>query len=285
LHAAKSIAEAARRADPKLDFLEATSGWKRITARALPIGPAGSPASPSTDRPHTHFGWVMRTDLDGFTARVEECFDNDVQLQQLAGQFYYIMDAAAEFTDRHKENLAQLPWAGDNFTAAAVFPDKEAYDLAIPRRLVELSLDFEKEMCEAAVDCGFGGWAHGVAGGVVHGNAGGNVYLAGVEVTTRRFLVGAGEGFGRSSEAFGHINPKAEEIVVYQPDWERLDEPYKKAFEPAVTVRGEQSTLYRKAKAEALVKARTRQASISVTTPITYQGGQTRAVPTKPYFR
>jgi hypothetical protein len=285
LEEVKSIANEARQAEPKLDFLEAVPQWKLATARALPLAPAGTPASPSPEKPHTYFGWVMRVDLDGFTARVEECFDNDQRLHELADEFYRIMEAAAQFTVLHKETLAQLPWAGDNFTAAAVFAARADYDRAIPRRLVELSLDFEKEMAEAAIDCGFGGWAHGIAGGDVHGNSAGNVYLAGVEVGQRRFLVGAGEGFGRSAQAFGDINPKAKEVVVFKPDWERLDEAYKKAFEPAVTQRGQESTLYRVAKVDVLIRARARQASVGAATTITFPGGQSRPVPSKPHWK
>lgn len=282
---AKSIAKQARQAEPKLDFIEASSGWKRVTARAMPMDPVGTPASPTPDKPHAYFGWVMRADLDGFTARVEECFDNDQKLQELADEFYGIMDAAARFAEEHRETLVQLPWAGDNFTAASVFPARGDYDRAMPRRLVELSLDFEKEMEEAAIDGGFGGWAHGIAGGAVSGNAAGNVYVAGVEIGERRFLVGAGEGFGRSAKAFGDINPKATQVVIYRPDWERLDEPYKKVFEPAVTRRGEQSSLYRIAGANALLQVRARQASKGTATTITFPGGLARQVPTKPHSR
>jgi hypothetical protein len=280
----KSIAEDARRADPRFDFVEAASGWKRVQARAYPLAPAGSPGSPSPEKPRVHFGWVLRSDLDGFTARVEECFDNDLKLQELAAQFYGIMETAAKFTDRHKESLVQLPWAGDNYTAAAVFTAKPEYDRAAPKRLVELALDFEKEMRAEAEDKGFGGWAHGVAGGVVHGNAAGNVYLAGVEVSQRRFLVGVGEGFGRSTQAFGDIDPKAKELVIYKPDWERLDQSYKKVFEPAVTYRGEQSSLYYKAKCDPLLGVRARQSSMGAPTIITYPSGS-QSVPTKPHYR
>lgn len=283
---AKAIAEDVRQAELKLDYFDALSGPTRATARALPIGPAGTPASPSPDRPHTYFGWVTRTDLDGFTKRVEECFDNDHKLQELAQEFYRIMESGARFVALHKETLVQLPWAGDNFTAAAVFTSGAEYDRAIAKRLVELSLDFEKEMAEDAIDVGFGGWAHGVAGGDVHGNAAGNVYLAGVEVGDRRFLVGVGEGFGRSTQAFGDINPKAKEIVVYEPDWKRLKEAYKKAFEPAVTARSKtQSTLYRSAKVDALVRIRAQQASVGTATPVGIAVGQTRGVQTRPYFK
>jgi hypothetical protein len=283
LQETKSIAEEAQSAAPAVDFLEANGG-KRPLARALPIGPAGTPSSPSAERPHTYFGWVMRADLDGFTARVEECFDNDQKLQELAVEFYGVMDAAAQFAGRHTETLAQLPWAGDNFTAAAVFSAKDDYERAIPRRLVELSLDFEKELAESAIGSGFGGWAHGVAGGTVQGNAGGNVYLGSVLVRGRRFLVGAGEGFGRSAQAFGDINPKSKEVVVYEPDWTRLEEPYRNAFEPAVTHRGEQSTLYRAARIDALLRVRARSVSVAVPTIVSVAPGHLREMAVRPYF-
>lgn len=226
----------------------------------------------------------MRADLDGFTSRVEACFDNDQKLQELAVEFYGVMGAAAEFAGRHKETLTQLPWAGDNFTAAVVFSAKNDYERAIPKRLIELTLDFEKEMTEAAINGGFGGWAHGVAGGLVRGNAGGNVYLGGVVVRGRRFLVGAGEGFGRSTQAFGDINPKAKDIVVYEPDWVRLDESYKKVFEPAVNHYGEQSTLYRQAKTDSLLRVRARSASVGAVAVVSVAANQVREVAIRPYF-
>jgi len=285
LEEAKSIAKEAREAEPKLDFVEAASGWKPINAQAIPIAPAGTPDSPSARSPHTYFGWVMRADLDGFTSRVEQCFDNAEKLKELASEFYCIMDAAAQFTEQHSESLAQLPWAGDNFTAAAVFDTKANYDEAIPKRLVELSLDFQKEMAEAADVSGFGGWAYGVAGGIVHGNSGGNVYLAGVEVGERRFLVGAGEGFGRSAQAFGDINPKAEEVVIYDPDCKQLQELYKNVFKPAVNVHGQQSSLYHVANADALVRVRARQGAVGTATIVSMPDRKSRMVAPRPHFR
>ncbi|CAN5651916.1 hypothetical protein BH09PLA1_BH09PLA1_25410 [soil metagenome] len=282
LKEARAIAEDASRAEPRLHF---DGGWKRVTARALPLGPAGSPASPSPDRPATHFGWVMKTDLDGFTARVQECLDRNEKLQELAEQFYCIMDTAADFTEAQKEELAQLPWAGDNFTAAVVFPTRDAYDAAIPKRLVELALDFEKEMAQVALDCGTGGWAYGIAGGEVHGSAAGNVFLAGVEIDGRRFLVGVGEGFGRSTDAFGHIDPKAQQMVVYTPDWERMYKPYKDRFEPAVTARTKgQSTLFHSAKADPLNRVRANEASATTFTTIDFPREEPRRIPTKQHY-
>ncbi len=286
-------AKSSRGADAASDIREAAlnlsysgAGFQHahIAAQAVPLAPAGTPGSPTADKPQTHFGWVLRADLDGFTARVDECMDDDAQLQQLAVMFYGIMDAAAQFVNKHQESLAQLPWAGDNFTAAAVFPSRDEYGKAIPRRLVELALDYEKEMAEAAVAAEFPGWAYGIAGGDLHGNSGGNVYLAGIEVAGRRYLVGAGEGFGRSLKAFGDINPKVREMVVYKPDWEKLVDWYKGGFEQAETRRGELSTLFRIAKSDDLVRARSRDAAAVAVTPVTFPQGKSRSVRTKPYF-
>lgn len=283
LEDAEAIAQDARRIEPALDFFDAFSEGRVVTARSTPIAPSGTPGSPSADKPHTYFGWVMRADLDGFTDQVEECFDNDQKLQELAVQFFAIMDAAAEFAEGHAESLAQLPWAGDNFTAAAVFGSRREYDEAIPKRLIQLSLDFEKEMNEAADDGGFGGWAHGIAGGEVQGNSRGNIYLAGVEVGGRRFLVGAGEGFGRSAQAFGDVNPDAGELVVYESDYKRLDEDYKEKFEEATTRRGEQSTLYFLAEVAGLRRVRGWKGSVGAATIVTFPRKEARAVSTKPY--
>jgi|GEM_PF-2530738 len=279
---AKNFADDGARTEPKLDF-QVTG--RRATARALPIGPAGSPASPSPDRPASHFGLVMRTDLDGFTARVQDCLDKNEKLQELAEQFYCIMDAATQFTQTHKLELAQLPWAGDNLTVAAIFVSKQAYEAAIPKQLIELALDFEREMAQAAIDCGTGGWAYGIAGGEVRSSSSGNVFIAGIEIDGRRFLVGVGEGFGRSIQAFGDIDPHAQEIVLYKPDWQRLDESYKQVFEPAVTVRECESTLYRAANANALARVRLRAATSGATIIVTDRDQQPRVLSAKPHFQ
>lgn len=280
---AVSIAEDARTGQPQMEFVGALRTQEATFNRtAAPIPQA---VAPSAERPFTYFGWVMRCDLDGFTSRVEGCFDDDQRLRELAGQFYAIMDEATQFVSHHSEILAQLPWAGDNFTAAVFFAAKEDYDQAGQLRLVELSLDFDKEMEEATVDGRFAGWAHGIAGGEVHGNASGNVYLGSVVVGGRRFLVGAGEGFGRSSQAFADINPQAQDVVLYEPDWKRLDETYRGAFEPAINTRGEQSTLYRVAKARRLLRERAQREAVATTTTVTIAHGRREVVATKPHYR
>lgn len=283
---AKAIAETARTKDPRTEFLPALQAQQQsVTARALPLPPTGTPASPTAERPHTYFGWVMRCDLDGFTSRVEGCFDDQAKLQELARQFYSIMDEAAQFVSRHREDMVQLPWAGDNFTAAALLASKGEYDRALPRRLVELSLDFEKDMDDTAKEGGFGGWAHGVAGGEVHGNSSGNVYLGSVIVENQRFLVGVGEGFGRSAHALTDIAPDPGTAVVYRPDWARLEDPYKEAFEPAINVRNGQSSLYCVAKIETLRRVRAKRSTVPTPTIVTVAPNRTQPTSTRHYSK
>ncbi|HYF13857.1 MAG TPA: hypothetical protein VD971_02160 [Phycisphaerales bacterium] len=269
----------ARQFSPQVLYKEARSGLKETVARAVPVD-FGDPVA---DKPEIYFGWLMRADLDGFTKRVEQCMNDDAKLQALATEFYQVMQCAADFTARHKESMVQLPWAGDNFTAAAVFATRDSYDDAAPKRLVELALDFEKEMGDRAGGCGFGGWAYGVAGGTVHGNAGGNVYLGAVILAGRRFLVGAGEGVGRSAQAFGDINPKASELVLYKVDWDRLHDSYKRAFETAVTVRAQPSTLFKKASALGLNRVRASAAAAPAQTRVSVAPGQYQTFSSKPH--
>lgn len=285
LHETASIVETARNETPKLEFEDALRRAPHAASRtAAPLGAIGSPGLPTSDRPHTYFGWVMRCDLDGFTARVEECFDNDQQLQELAAQFYAIMDEAAQFVNRHPDTMAQLPWAGDNFTAAALFDTRDGYIEAAARRLVELPLAFEKDMGRLATDSGFGGWAQGVAGGEVHGNSKGNVYLGSVVISGRRFLVGVGEGFGRSSQALNELKLRPTDVAVFEPDWVRLDDAYKHVFEAATTSYGEQSTLYHVASISLLIRVLAKREAIGTPTLVTAAGGRPYEVAPRSYF-
>jgi hypothetical protein len=281
---AKAIVEAARTQSPRTEFLSALRTQQRsFTAQAVPVPPAGSAASPTADRPQTSFGWVMRCDLDGFTARVEECYDDPAKLLELAGQFHDIMDEAARFVERNGEVLAQLPWAGDNFTAAALLASKEDYERAIPRRLVELALNFQKDMAQATAKGGFKGCVYAIAGGEVHGNSNGNVYLGAAVIGNRRFLVGVGEGFGRSAQVFRDINAQPEHIVVYKPDFERLHDSYKQPFNPAVTVNGAPSSLYCAASVDSLTRSRLRLDSVPTKTVVTVSSQREQPVSGRPY--
>ena len=269
--------------EPMMKFM---AGGIDVTALALPIAPAGSPASPTADSPATHFGWVLRADLDGFTRRVRECFDDADELQKLASEFRQIMQSAAQFASSHTGHvLAQLPWAGDNFTVAAVYESKDAYEQGIQKGLVDLVLEFEKEMAESASSGSLEEWAYGVAGGEVHGNANGNVYLGSVQIPGRRFLIGAGEGFGRSAQAFADINPGANEIIAYSPDVQKMDEQYKNQFSGAQNTRGKQSSLFKRSDIDSVKRVRVRASASGSAVVVTKSSGRAEEIPSRPYMR
>lgn len=218
--------------------------FQEVRAKAAPIPSPGSNYSSSED-PIPLFGWVMRADIDGFTARVEQCFDDDAALQSLGESFEEIMDKAAEFAEKHDELLVQLPWAGDNFTAVVVFSDKDAYDEAIETTLVDFALDFSEAMNPVVKLANFKGWAQTAAGGNVHGNSLGNVYVGSVQFEGRRFLIGAGQGVGRSSQAFIDMQPDSGELVVFEEDYSALLKPYQEQLKSRKKKDETQSTLFR----------------------------------------
>jgi hypothetical protein len=243
----------------------------------------------TNEAPVAFFGWVMRADLDGFTARVENCFDDDDELLVLGKKFQDIMDEGARFAGLHSELLVQLPWAGDNFTAAVTFADRDAYHFAIDRRYVEFSLDFANELKSVTANAGLQGWAQTSAGGDVHGNAHGNIYVGSVSFENRRFLIGAGVGFGRTSQAFSDMKPKSGELVIFDDDYSSLLKPYQNQFVGRTRHDGAVSTLFRKAIMADLTEARIQiDRSLSsvaqpVKTSVTIGGGLTAKVSSRPY--
>ncbi len=240
------LVEEARALDPTVKFMR-PSQTGLITAQAAPIGRPGDPGAPTANKPDSRFGWVFRADLDGFTSRVKNCFGNDDELCDLASHFYELMQTATDFVTAHQEVLVQLPWAGDNCTFAAVFDTQTDYEAARECRVVEFVLDFEKEISEFVSEIGYGGWAYGVAGGTPHRNAKGNIYIAGIEVDDRRYLLAAGEGVGRSTQAFADVNPKSSEVALYHDDCDTLRSDYKAKFKSATTSQDRISTLFKTA--------------------------------------
>lgn len=229
-----------------------------IAAQAQPVVPAGDPDAPTATRPAQHHGWVMRADLDGFTAQVEVCFDQTDRLNEMALWFADLMDSAASFVNLHAESMVQLPWAGDNFTVAVVYENKDQYNKARAERLVNHALDFDDETREMLGDKR---WAYGVCGGEVHGNAVGNVFIGSVEFDGIRFLLGAGVGFARSLQAFADIKPAGGMIEIMGDDYQLLADLYKPGFGPAKKTDESVSSLFKEGSVSALGDARDDEAT------------------------
>lgn len=250
---------------------------------------SANPGVQATEEPSVYFGWVMRADLDGFTARVESCYDDDAALLELGEEFELIMDTAAQFAERHNESLIQLPWAGDNFTAVVTHNTVETYRDAIEQRYVEFSLDFAEAMKAITANAGLPGWAQTSAGGDVHGNAQGNVYVGSVEFEGRRFLIGAGQGVGRSNQAFTDMKPGTGELVIFDEDYPHLLKPYQNQFSNRKRNDGADSSLFRTGDVKLLMTARQQIEGVlaGVAKPavsaVTLGGGAKVQVSSRPY--
>lgn len=246
-----------------------------------------SAAELSSDDPSAFFGWIMRADLDGFTSRVAACKEKPHELESLAEDFRNLMDTAASFASRHSAAMVQLPWAGDNFTAAMVFPTKAAYDESCERGPVDIVLDFEKEMQDATKAAHLQGWAYSVAGGDVHGNALGNLFFGSAKVSEKRHLIGSGQGVGRSSQGFVDIAPELRDVIFFKQDYRRLAHLYRAAFQSTEKSDGAISALYKRAHADELKKVRVACDTKAQKTTVTLGTGGSRVRPVggKPYFR
>lgn len=246
---------------------------------------AASMQAPENEDPYTGFGWVMRTDLDGFTSRVAVCYDDPVRLAQLAQDVRHIMQQAANFAEQHEENLVQLPWAGDKFTAAVVYQTKDDYLESCSEGIIEFSIDFNESLDKEASHAGFGGWAHGVAGGPeVHANAQGNIFIGSVSFGNRRFLIGAGLGMGRSNQAFIDIAIKPDEMGLFDSDYKTLSDGYSKCFEACENAQGQTSSLFKKACFKDLKKQKYAHLTRGVATKVTVPSVGIVSSKPRPYF-
>lgn len=238
-----------------------------------------------SEKPQIDWGWVMRADLDGFTARVSSCYENDEELLQLASEFMKIMHEAANFATAHNTLLTQLPWAGDNFTAVANYPDKDSYEEAIGKELVGLSVDFEEAMAEHAKNAQCGGWSQCVAGGTLHGNSKGNVYVAIIQAEGRKFLVGVGKGVGKSLQAMSEISPDKDEIVIFEEDFSLIDSIYQADFESSKKENGETSSIFKTADIKSLESKRDDALTSAQSVSVTSKSFEPVSIQTRPYFK
>ncbi len=250
-----------------------------LNASAAPVG------KPTFNNPQISWGWILRSDLDGFTQRVSNCYDDDVALTKLAEEFVSIMIKAASFAETHSEMITQLPWAGDNFNAVANYADKQSYEIAVEENLIGLSVDFEEDLHQSALNAGCGGWSQCVAGGYPHGNSSGNVYVSSILVEGQTFLVGVGMGIGKSLQAMSDISPAIQEIVILSDDYEKIHESYRSHFHPSEKkVSQKISTIFKSADIKQLENERDNRATEAKPIAVTSACNATTHISTRPYY-
>jgi len=252
-----------------------------VEAAAAQIAPASSPSSPTPERPEQFFGWVMRADIDGFTARVRRVANDPIAADRLVRDILHLMKAAASFCNTHQNEIVQLPWAGDNFTAAFVFSDRHTYQSSRDHEIIDAMLAFHDHTSMHLNT--LGEWAYSLAGGLPANAAKASLYIAGVGTRLRRYLVGAGEGFGRSNQAFADTNPNAGECVALNEDVASLRADYRHCFATAPLARGGQSSIFQLAQVARLARSRIDHMSATSRTRVTTAQGPTTVSP-KPWL-
>lgn len=277
------IAASTRMEEPTIRAAVSLGGVHEVTAMAVPLQSPGGSGAPTAQNPNVFFGWVMRADLDGFTQRVEDCHDNEQALLDLGKKFIGIMDTAAAFVDTHNEYMVQLPWSGDNFTAAVVFDGKSKYDAARAKRLLEQTLDFDDELKASTHFSGFNGWGFGVCGADISRNASGNVFIGSVEFDGRRFLVGAGQGFARTLQAFADLKPDPDQLAVYIEDHAELHPMYQRDFDDAKKSDGTVSSLFKISSQKDLQVRRLEPQTANRSVEVMAAGGVASSISAKPY--
>lgn len=252
--------------------LEDLASVRQVNFHAAPVG------MPTTKDLYSCFGYVLSMDLDGFTKRVAAVANGTPQeQQQLAYDFYELMEKAAKFAQEHPEWFIQFPFAGDNAIFAVTAEHIADFEALKKVKPVAIAVEWEDAMGDLGRRAGFGGWGQATAGGETpHGNSKGNLHVAGIVLGDRRYLVGIGPGMRFARQAFVQVDPSPTELAMYRPNVSDLHPRLKMEFEDCPSDQAETSTYYKKADLQDLkaamndVKAQQSQIVSSVSTaPIT----------------
>jgi hypothetical protein len=231
---ASIVKVAANREDLGYFINEALANQNRIMAASFIPKPTNGVQDPLLYR-----GYVLRADLDGFTARVKKAMSGtDEDKQQLANEFTIIMQYPSQFKDKiHRHAQVMLfPWAGD---CANMLLVPSNYGLArtyLPNRagidwhdLRATSTSNGQRWSDILSDTQ---WVAGIAGGDDNNSNHGFTLVGRVIAYSRQYLVGGGWGWGRSQDAIQADLFKPEDTVIHIEDYRGLSSQYQKAYSP-----------------------------------------------------
>lgn len=267
-----------------IELLTFSEGKFNYRMAADLMTPDGEPA-PGVANPARFFATVVRADLDGFTKRVSECEDDEACLEALGDDFVRILNEAREYLKSDNvPPIIQMPWAGDNCTFAITDDSKADYDLRREIDTVDVVLGFNRNLEPAVQAAELEGWAYGVAGGDVDGRASGNFFVGRIPVQSSGFLVAAGEGVGRSLDAFGAIAPELDEVVFFKDDEAALAPHLQEKFSVPSLASGGTSSLYRSATIDGLSSATLEEQAKASTVSVPSTAAGFAAATIRPYF-
>ncbi len=208
--------------------------------------------------PHRRTGFVMRADLDGFSAQVRSALlAGDAAVAELVRDFTAIMQYPTAFKDSLPEGVSVLlfPWAGDCANFLLECDDYALERTYLPNRAALNWHDQGRGIATSGINwkgpmrgCK---WLVAIAGGdnvlVEHGFIlTGNVFAGG-----RSFHVGAGWSWRRSLDAEQASSTPPEYTIIHREDHRPLDDTLKMPYAD----HRDHPALFKIASFEALVKA------------------------------
>ena len=208
----------------------------------------------TVEKPAVATGLVIRADLDGFTAKIEEAtVRGEEAIKKVVEEFLNILQLPDEFEAYLDQPVVRLPWAGDCYNAVILSENGQTYE-DLRRNLTPIAClrwhDPEGEVNANRADtlrkiATAHQWSIGIAGG-----ARGRLLIANITTRERSFMVAAGWGVRYSLEAQNAKGLAATESAVHIEDHADMCEPYKGKFSSWEAGRG-----FRKATATSLQEA------------------------------
>lgn len=190
--------------------------------RTLSLLNAADPGT--TDKPSRLTGWVLRADLDGFSAGVAAAFaaTNHVEaLRELTARFLLAMEDATRFDEQCPWSFEQLPWAGDCASRIIACPAAGYGSAALELPAKVASLWHSK--------AGTKEWLVSIAGGDEEEGKG-FILLAEMTIAGRTHRVSGGWAVRRSKQGEQDVGGSRRETVLHRRDAVRLRSPWREAF-------------------------------------------------------
>lgn len=193
---------------------------------------------PDVSTPLQVQGFCMRSDLDGFTADVQEAFDREPEaVKALVERFTSLMGFVDAYIATRKRSVIRLPWAGDCANMVLMPAPNHTYDFdraAVPATEPSdwHAITSEKNASghnwrDLLLE---GDWAVAVVGGGDSEGNEGRLLIASMHASKRQFRIVAGWGARRSLDALDATGIGKRDTVVHKEDYSALSENFQPHF-------------------------------------------------------
>lgn len=212
-------------------------------------------------RPVQTFGFCMRADLSGFTAKVKDAQESGVAaMAQLAQEFSSIMKQGERYIENFGKPITPLPWAGD--CSVLIFPASTLASYKNEKKVtpVRASVDWSNQVKEGQFfteQDDSVSWAIGIGGGehTPAPNSNGNVLIVELQGQRRPFPIAIGPGVKRALDAEQADGLNGNETAMLKHDVSELKEELQEPFQDLVNAKNKTSTLFDKVSQSSLEKA------------------------------